>query len=77
MSNRLNKDREQKLQPVRREYAIQQLFDIGINDIYRDETKIQFEYKGEKITLYFYSGWHTGKSITDGRGLANLIKQLI
>lgn len=76
MSDRLNKEREAKLQPVRRDYAIQELFKIGISDIYRDETKIQFNYNNNKITLYFYSGWFTGVGIADGRGLKNLLKQL-
>jgi hypothetical protein len=76
MSNRLDQEREQKLSPVRRDYAIKQLFDVGIIDIYRDETKIQFDFKGSKVTLYFYSGWFTGKGIRDGRGIDMLLKQL-
>ena len=76
MSNRLDKDKEVKLSPIRRDYAIKALHDAGIDDIYRDETKIQFEHNSNKITLYFYSGWFTGKGIKDGRGIENLLKQL-
>lgn len=35
-----------------------------------------FEYKGNKIRLFPYTGWFTGKGIKDGRGLQNLLKQL-
>lgn len=37
---------------------------------------IEFEYKGHSIKYFPYSGWATGKTIKDGRGLNNLIKQL-
>jgi hypothetical protein len=33
-------------------------------------------YKENEITYFPYSGWASGKGITDGRGLANLIKQI-
>lgn len=35
-----------------------------------------FEYNGNKIRLYPYTGWFTGKGIKDGRGLQKLLKQL-
>lgn len=35
-----------------------------------------FDYKGNKIRLFPYTGWHTGKGIKDGRGLQNLLKQI-
>ncbi|HMT77900.1 MAG TPA: hypothetical protein PKA44_09325 [Saprospiraceae bacterium] len=76
MSNRLDKDREAELQPKRIEFAIEQLAKVGIEIDYEDDTKIKFMYKGEVVTLFPYSGWHTGKSIQDGRGLKNLLKQL-
>src|SRR5690606_35841086 len=41
-----------------------------------NETKIEFIFKGNIVRFFPYSGWHTGKSITDGRGWANLVKQL-
>lgn len=76
MSNRLDKDREAELQPKRIEFAIEQLAKVGIEIDYEDDTKIKFMHKGEVVTLFPYSGWHTGKSIQDGRGLKNLLKQL-
>ena len=57
------------------DYAILKLSEMGFR-WQSDETKITFEYKGHKVTLFPYSGWHTGKSIKDGRGIDNLLKQL-
>lgn len=37
---------------------------------------IEFEYKGHIVKYFPYSGWATGKTIKDGRGLDNLLKQL-
>jgi len=76
MSNRLDKEREQELQPERMAYAKEQLSAFGIVIDYEDATTIIFTHKGHKVTLYPYSGWHTGKSITDGRGIGRLLKQL-
>ena len=33
-------------------------------------------FDNEKVKFFPYSGWHTGKSIKDGRGIENLLKQL-
>lgn len=45
-------------------------------EISYDNTSISFLWKGSKITHYAYTGWHTGKTIKDGRGLQNLLNQL-
>lgn len=76
MSNRLNQDREKELQPKRIEYAVKRLNELGYIVMEVDDTKIKFWHKGEVVIFYPYSGWHTGKSIKDGRGLENLLKQL-
>lgn len=73
---RLDKDRQYELEPKRISFAVEQLAKLGIEIDYEDDTKIKFMYKGEVVTLFPYSGWHTGKSIKDGRGLNNLLKQL-
>lgn len=60
------------------EFAIEQLEKIkGVRIDLVDEVKIIFYWKENKITLFPYSGWHTGKSIKDGRGIENLLKQLV
>lgn len=79
MSNRINQEREAKLQPKRMQTAIDELLkldtlDSGIEKV--NETKIRFIYKGETVTYYPYSGWASGKSIKDGRGIDNLLNQL-
>ena len=75
MSNRENQEREARLQPKRIESCVKTLTDMGFSCT-NDNTKVTFEYKGEKVTHFAYSGWHTGKSIKDGRGFENLIKKL-
>lgn len=73
---RQNKARQDQLEPQRIEYAIAEIEALGLEVDYRDATKIKFVFKGEEVTLFPYSGWHTGKSITDGRGIEKLLKQL-
>lgn len=75
MSNRLDQDREKHFLPKRILHAKQELKKLGIETT-QDETCVMFEYKGSQVRLFAYSGWHTGKTIKDGRGLNNLIKQL-
>lgn len=75
--SRLNEERQKELEPQRMEYAAKQLLGIGIQSVFAVTDKcLQFDFKGEKIRFFPYSGWHTGKSIKDGRGLKNLLKQL-
>ena len=76
MSNRLNQERERVLQPKRIETAVKLLTAIGYSELEVDDTKIKFLHKGEPVTFFPYSGWHSGKSIKDGRGLQNLLNQL-
>lgn len=76
MSNRLDQQREKQLQPKRIQFAINQLKEAGF-DCTSDDTKVEFLFKGNKITYFPYSGWHTGKSIKDGRGWKNLKKQIL
>lgn len=73
---RLNKKREQDLQPKRLEYCKSVINGLGYSITYEDDTKIKFLHKGHVVTLYPYSGWYSGKSINDGRGIENLFHQL-
>lgn len=76
MSNRLNQEREQELQPKRMDWAVKDITDMGFTITYQDETRLEFVFKGHVVKFFPYSGWYTGKSIKDGRGLMNLLKQL-
>lgn len=76
MSNRLNQEREAILQPKRMETAKAAIQNLGYTITQTDKTKIIFSYKGSPIQYYPYSGWATGKTIKDGRGLQHLLDQI-
>ena len=73
---RLDKEREERLTPERFNKAIDGLKELGINPSSVTDKRIDFTYKNENIQFFPYTGWHTGKTIKDGRGLKNLLKQL-
>jgi len=73
---RLDQEREKKLQPERMEYAVKEIKSLGIDILFQSETEIQFMFNGSKINFFPYSGWHTGKTIKDGRGLHRLLLQI-
>lgn len=77
MGRRLDQERQARLEPSRKEYAKDQLNRVGIQDIEETDTSLKFYYKGSQVTLFVYTGWHTGKTIKDGRGIKNLINQLV
>lgn len=74
---RLDQEKQNKEQPRRIRYAITQIENLGVDVLFKSETEIQFLHKEEKVNFFPYSGWHTGRSIVDGRGIDNLLKQLI
>ena len=76
MSNRLDQEREKKLQPERMNNAVLKICALGLDIVFKDDTTIRFKYKDNIIEFYPYSGWHQGKGIKAGRGIQNLIKQL-
>lgn len=76
MSNRLNKERQAELEPKRMEYAIEKLGELSIAAVDIDGKELQFEWRGNTIRLFVYSGWYQGAGITPGRGIKELIKVL-
>lgn len=74
---RLDKERQQRLEPKRMNVATQKITDLGFKIEKKTTTFLQFEYKGSLITYFVYSGWASGKTIKDGRGLDNLLNQLV
>lgn len=76
MAKRPNKHRKAELQPPRMKYALEQLEKAGADIMDVTDTTIHFVHKGCDCKLFPYTGWHTGKSIKDGRGINNLLKQL-
>ena len=76
MSNRLDQEREERLQPIRIASSKKKLESLGFVITQEDDTKLVFKYKDSPITFFPYSGWHAGKTIKDGRGFGNLLRQL-
>lgn len=74
--SRLDKQRQLDLQPKRMAYAVKTIREKGYVPVQVNENEIYFNYKDKIIRYFPYSGWHTGKSIKDGRGFHNLIKQI-
>lgn len=75
MSNRLNQDRENKLQPLRMDVAVEELEKRGFK-VRHNETRIDFTFNGHAVLYFPYSGWASGSTIKDGRGLKRLLRQL-
>lgn len=73
---RLNLEREQKLQPERMKFAQKALAHMGYDINVISENEIQFTHKGHVVKFFPYSGWFSGKSVKDGRGIGNLLTQL-
>jgi len=73
---RLNTERQDKLEPLRFAVAKQKILDLGYVITSEDKTELNFEFNGSNVKFYPYSGWHTGKSIIDGRGLQKLLNQI-
>lgn len=76
MSNRLDQDRERRLQPQRLQRAKAAIEARGYNVTIVNPTHLQFKHRGKTVNYWPYSGWATGQTIQDGRGLDRLIKQL-
>lgn len=60
----------------RMKYALAELNKLGVTILHYDETKIVIDNNFSKVTFYPFTGWFTGKSVKDGRGIKNLLKQL-
>lgn len=73
---RLDTEKQAELEPKRIQFAKEAIDEAGYVITYEDKTKIQFKFKGETVTLFPYSGWHTGKTIVDGRGIEKLLLQI-
>jgi hypothetical protein len=76
MSNRLDQEREKELEPVRMESCKKKLEELGYKVEAFGGNRLQFLYEGKLITFYPYSGWFSGKMVTDGRGFKKLLSQL-
>ena len=73
---RLENARKSKLQLPRMQYAINELESRGYLVKKVSEAEITFFHNNEQIRYFPYSGWATGNTINDGRGLQLLLSQL-
>ena len=73
---RIDIKRQEKLEPIRMGYAKKLIEDMGFPVVEIANYELRFWHKGEVIKFFPYSGWASGKSIKDGRGLNKLIKQI-
>lgn len=72
-------ERRARIEPRRVQYAREQLssLDLSISFEYNAALRCFIIADGASIIRYYpYTGWFTGKSVKDGRGIHNLIKQL-
>lgn len=76
MSNRLDQEREKRLQPTRMESGKKAITDLGYAIEYESSTELIFTFNGKRVHFWPYSGWHSGATIKDGRGLNKLLRQL-
>ena len=73
---RLDTERQKTLEPKRMDTAITSIEKLGIKIDFKSTVVVEFKWKDAKVSFFPYSGWHSGKTITDGRGLGKLLKQL-
>jgi hypothetical protein len=74
--SRLDKEKQAELEQKRMEFAVNAITHLGYEIHFQNNTELRFNYKGSEIRLFPYSGWHTGKTIQDGRGIVELINQI-
>lgn len=74
--SRLDIDRQIELEPKRIEYCRGRLESLGFKVETTNSNELRFEFKGHIIKLFPYSGWASGKTIVDGRGINELLNQL-
>lgn len=72
MGNKLHPELEDK----RMQYAIRCITKIGYEITYADKTQIKFIFDGSPVAFFPYTGWATGKTIEDGRGIQKLLDQI-
>lgn len=65
-----------KLRDIKMDEAIEMFYENNIDFVAEDASTIRINHNGFTVIYYPKSEWFTGKSVEDGRGIHNLIKQL-
>lgn len=73
---RLDIERQTQLEPLRMEYAKEQISALGYEVSEHNGNELRFFHRGKIVKFFPYSGWSTGATIKDGRGLRKLLNQL-
>lgn len=73
---RLNIERQNALEPLRMEKAKQEITKRELEITHESDIELRFIFKDKEIKYFPYSGWASGSTIKDGRGLSKLLKQL-
>jgi hypothetical protein len=72
----MSRERRDQLEPGRFDFCVKQLKAMGYEVGTVDTRMITFTHKGQRIIFYPFTGWFTGKTVKDGRGINNLLNQL-
>ena len=73
----LLKERRKGMEMDRMDYAKKKFEERGIVYIHNENIKaLEFAYKGCVIRFFPYTGWASGRTIQDCRGIGNLLKQI-
>jgi hypothetical protein len=75
--SRLDIEKQKKEEAKRIDIAKAKLISIGFEIMFESKSELRIWFRGKTVKLFPYSGWHTGPTIVDGRGLNKLIKQLV
>lgn len=68
---------QKAVQKQRLEFASMRLEESGIDILgSSSEYQLLFIHQGHKVYFFPYTGWHSGSTIQDGRGIENLMKQI-
>ena len=71
------KAKRAELLPERMAHAKKKLGMAGIQFSCPDDLTIMFRHNCETVRFYPFTGWFTGKSVQDGRGLQNLLRPVV
>lgn len=75
--NEWKAERRARREPGRIEYDKQKLEDMGYEvHMGEDGTMLHFQHRHFTVRLWPYTGWFSGQTVVDGRGIDNLLKQL-
>lgn len=74
--SKLDQNRQKDLEPKRMLHAIKEIKKIGYRIFKVSNSELQIVHNRQLIRFFPYSGWHSGTSIKDGRGINKLLKQL-